>query len=222
MKFISHIKSYVKRNGRITNAQKAFLKKKEYNNNFFKISNDNLNYEDLFNNSNPCVLDIGFGDGKLLVSIAKKFPEINFIGLEVYESGIGNILSQITKNKIDNIMVSNYDAVQVLNNHINNKSLLGISLFFPDPWPKKKHHKRRIINDEFIELIFTKVKKNGFIKIATDWPDYAEIIIKLFDHNNNFVKANEIYLYKNRDITKFEKRGILLGNRITELNYLLN
>ena len=222
MKFVSHIKSYVKRNGRITNAQKAFFKKKEYNNNFFKISNDNLNYEDLFNNSNPCVLDIGFGDGKLLISTAKKFPEINFIGLEVYESGIGNILSQITENKIGNIMVSNHDAVEVLNNHINNKSLLGISLFFPDPWPKKKHHKRRIINDEFIELIFTKIKKNGFIKITTDWPDYAEIIIELFNHNNNFVKTNEIYLYKNRDITKFEKRGISLGNRITELNYLLN
>ena len=222
MKFISHIKSYVKRNGRITNAQKAFLKKKENNNNFFNISKNNLDYEDLFNNSNPCVLDIGFGDGKLLINIAKKFPKINFIGLEVYESGIGNILSQIEKNKIDNIMVSNHDAVEFLYSHIENKSLLGISLFFPDPWPKKKHHKRRIINDEFLELIFTKVKKNGFIKIATDWADYAEIIIKLFSQNNNFVKTNEIYLYKNRDITKFEKRGILLGNRITELNYLLN
>ncbi|MBT7543252.1 MAG: tRNA (guanosine(46)-N7)-methyltransferase TrmB [Gammaproteobacteria bacterium] len=222
MKFVSHIKSYVKRNGRITTSQKKFLKKKEYDNNFFIISKKNLNYKELFNNSNPCVLDIGFGDGKLLISIAKKFPEINFIGLEVYESGIGNILCQIDENKINNIKISNLDAVEALNNHINDKSLFGISLFFPDPWPKKKHHKRRIINDQFIKLISTKVKKNGFIKITTDWSNYADIIIKLFDHNNNFKKAHEIYLYKNRDITKFEKRGILLGNKITELSYFLN
>lgn len=213
-----HIKSFVKRSGRLTNSQKTYLKNKEKDLNFFSAERV-LDYKEFFNNCNPCVLDIGFGDGKLLTSIAKKFPELNFIGIEVYESGVGNILKQISKEELTNIKVSCHDAVIFLENFIADNSLYGLSLFFPDPWPKKKHYKRRIINEDFLNLANRKIAKNGFIKIATDWSNYSDHIIKIFDQNTNFEKINDIYLYKKRCLTKFEKRGISLGHKITELSY---
>ena len=151
-------------------------------------------------------LDIGFGDGELLINVAKKFPKINFLGIEVYQSGIGHILKQISYNQLNNLKVSNFDAVEFLNNYIKSKSLYGISLFFPDPWPKKKHYKRRIINADFIDLINRKIEKGGLIKIATDWSNYGNDIIELFNKNSSFEKVNDIFLYKNRCLTKFEKK----------------
>ena len=214
------INSFVKRSGRLTNAQKKNLNSKNNNNNFF-LGEKNLNFKELFNNNNKCILDIGFGDGKLLVSTAKKFPEINFIGIEVYDSGIGNILKQISEEKLENIKVSNTDAIIFLESYVESNCLHGITLFFPDPWPKKKHFKRRIINEYFLELISEKIIKNGFVTIATDWCNYSENIIEIFDKNSNFEKINGIYLFKNRCLTKFEKRGISLGHRISELSYIL-
>ena len=214
------INSFVKRSGRLTNAQRKILNSKDNNNNFF-LGEKNLNFKELFNNNNKCILDIGFGDGKLLVSTAKKFPEINFIGIEVYDSGIGNILKQISEEKLENIKVSNTDAIIFLESYVESNCLHGITLFFPDPWPKKKHFKRRIINEYFLELISEKIIKNGFVTIATDWCNYSENIIEIFDKNRNFEKINSIYLFKNRCLTKFEKRGISLGHRISELSYIL-
>ena len=214
------INSFVKRSGRLTNAQKKILNSKDNNNNFF-LGEKNLNFKELFNNNNKCILDIGFGDGKLLVNTAKKFPEINFIGIEVYDSGIGNILKQISEEKLENIKVSNTDAIIFLESYVENNCLHGITLFFPDPWPKKKHFKRRIVNEYFLELITEKIIKNGFVTIATDWCNYSENIIEIFDKNSNFEKINGIYLFKNRCLTKFEKRGISLGHRISELSYIL-
>ena len=214
------INSFVKRSGRLTNAQKKILNSKDNNNNFF-LGEKDLNFKELFNNNNKCILDIGFGDGKLLVSTAKKFPEINFIGIEVYDSGIGNILKQISEEKLENIKVSNTDAIIFLESYVESNCLHGITLFFPDPWPKKKHFKRRIINEYFLELISEKIIKNGFVTIATDWCDYSDNIIEIFDKNSNFEKINGIYLFKNRCLTKFEKRGISLGHRISELSYIL-
>ena len=218
MKQQSRLKSYVKRSGRLTNSQKKFLKKKEYDINFFN-SNKILSCQELFNNTNPCILDIGFGDGKLLTNIAKNFQHLNFIGIEVYDAGIGNILKQISENKLNNLKISNCDAIDFLENHITDKSLYGISLFYPDPWPKKKHHKRRIIDESFLNLVSKKINKDGFLKIVTDWSNYADDIIELLGENYNFEKENDRYLFKNRILTKFEKRGILLGHRITELCY---
>ena len=215
-----NINSFVKRSGRLTNAQRKILNEKNSNNNFFS-SQKNLNFRELFKNNNKCILDIGFGDGKLLVDTAKKFPEINFIGLEVYDSGIGNILKQISEEKLENIKVSSADAIIFLEKFVESNCLHGITLFFPDPWPKKKHFKRRIINKYFVELISEKIIKSGFVTIATDWCNYSENIVEIFDKNSNFEKINGIYLFKKRCLTKFEKRGISLGHRISELSYIL-
>ena len=216
--FKSRLKSYVKRSGRLSNFQKKFLEKKQNNINFFDADKI-VNSQDLFNNSNPCILDIGFGDGKLLTNISKNFRDLNFIGIEVYDAGIGNILKQISESKLNNLKVSNCDAIEFLDNYVIDNSLYGISLFYPDPWPKKKHHKRRIINESFLNLVSKKINKNGFLKIVTDWSNYADDIIELLSVNCNFEKENDRYLFKNRILTKFEKRGILLGHRITELCY---
>ena len=220
MKVQKSIKSFVKRNKRLTSSQKKFLDNKNENTNFCNVQ-EILNYQHIFKNNNPCIMDIGFGDGKLLINIAKENPEINFIGVEVYQSGIGRILKQIAKEKLNNLIILNHDAVDLLENYIKNESLHGISLFFPDPWPKKKHHKRRIININFINLISYKLKKRGFIKIATDWSNYNRSIIDLFNQKDNFEKINDISIYKFRPLTKFEKKGMLLGHTISEISYIL-
>ena len=220
MKPPKSIKSFVKRNKRLTSSQKKFLDNKNENTNFCNVQ-EILNYQHIFKNNNPCIMDIGFGDGKLLINIAKENPEINFIGVEVYQSGIGRILKQIAKEKLNNLIILNHDAVDLLENYIKNGSLHGISLFFPDPWPKKKHHKRRIININFINLISYKLKKRGFIKIATDWSNYNRSIIDLFNQKDNFEKINDISIYKFRPLTKFEKKGMLLGHTISEISYIL-
>ena len=216
----NHIKSFVKRSGRLTNSQRIFLNNKHNDANFFS-ANEILNFKNLFKNNNKCILDIGFGDGKLLISLAKKFPELNFIGLEVYESGIGNILKQISKENLKNIKISCVDAIIFLRDYVENNSLYGISLFFPDPWPKKKHYKRRIIDESFVNLISKKIYKGGFAKVATDWSNYSDYILEIFEKNNKFERANNIKIFKNRCLTKFEKRGIKLGHKISELSYKL-
>ena len=215
-----HIKSFVKRSGRLTQSQKIFLNNKNNNINFF-FPNEIINLEKLFKNNKNCILDIGFGDGKLLTSLAKKFPELNFIGLEVYESGIGNILKQISSDNLTNIKICCSDAITFLNNYTENNSFYGITLFFPDPWPKKKHYKRRIINKNFVNLISSKISANGFIKVVTDWSNYSDNIEEVFSANDKFERVGDIYIFKNRCLTKFEKKGISLGHRITEFTYKL-
>ncbi len=217
----SYIKSYVKRNGRLTATQKEYLKNINNNKNYTKISVKKINFQNLFNNTNQCILDIGFGDGMLLINIANKYPNINFIGIEVYEQGIVNILKQIDKYKLSNLRIINNDAILVLQDFIKNKTLYGVSLFFPDPWPKKKHNKRRIINNDFLNLISKKIIKKGFIKIVTDWTNYADNIISLFNNNNKYLKISDIYIYKERDLTKFEKKGMSCDHKITNLCYEL-
>ena len=185
-----HIKSFVKRSGRLTQSQKIFLNNKNNNINFF-FPNEIVNLEKLFKNNNNCILDVGFGDGKLLTSLAKKFPELNFIGLEVYESGIGNILKQISSDNLTNIKICCSDAITFLNNYTENNSFYGITLFFPDPWPKKKHYKRRIINKNFVNLISRKISANGFIKVVTDWSNYSDRIEEVFSANDKFERVGD-------------------------------
>ena len=221
MKNFSHIKSFVKRNGRITNTQKYFFNNKETNKNFY-IPKSLVKISELFNNNNHCILDIGFGDGKLLINIAKKYPNFNFIGIEVYDSGIGNALKQISDNEINNVKILKIDAILFLKNFIKTSSLYGVSLFFPDPWPKKKHYKRRIINEDFLNLISDRVQKGGFVKIATDWSSYNESITELFENNEKFTKISDIAIYNERILTKFERRGILLGHKIFDSTFKVN
>ena len=166
----------------------------------------------------PLILDIGFGDGELLISMAKNKVGTNFIGIEVYDAGIGHCLKLIEQNKINNLKLVCGDAVEVMQFGIENESLDEINLLFPDPWPKKRHHKRRIINPEFIELMSKKLVLGGLVNISTDWENYAEQVLDLFDQREDFVKKPSFTRDEN---TKFEKRGISLGHEIFDFTYKL-
>ena len=166
----------------------------------------------------PLIIDIGFGNGDLLVSLANQYAQTQFVGIEVYDAGIGHCLKLIDDNNLKNIKIINGDAVEVLKFGMADASISEINLLFPDPWPKKRHHKRRIINDGFIQLISKKLMPNGLVNISTDWENYAEQIDGLFSGRRDFKKKR----FSERVLsTKFEKRGIVLGHEIYDFCFEL-
>ena len=212
------VTSFVRRAGRITSGQKNAW---QYYWELYGIQNTKeiIETTNIFNNSNrKLIIEIGFGNGEILIDSALRNPDDNFIGIEVYESGIGQCLIQLSEKKLSNVRLINEDAKHILNHSFKDQTIDQINIFFPDPWPKKKHHKRRLINQEFILLIGKKLKKNGCINIATDWDDYAEQIIDVFNKSNLFKKTNNLKLNLE---TKFEKRGLKLGHKIQKFTFQL-
>ena len=213
------IRSFVRRKGRVTSSQKSALENllPKYG---VKYSLDlGLLPSSLLGNPElPLIIDIGFGDGELLVATAEEQKEINFIGIEVYDAGIGHCLKLIDEKKVNNLKLVSGDAVDVMKFGIVEKSINEINLFFPDPWPKKRHHKRRIINNGFIALMSEKLVNSGTVNISTDWEDYADQISDLFSKRGEFLEKSSA----SRDIsTKFERRGISLGHDIFNFTYQL-
>ena len=212
------VTSFVRRAGRITSGQKNAW---QYYWELYGIQNTKeiIETTNIFNNSNrKLIIEIGFGNGEILIDSALRNPDDNFIGIEVYESGIGQCLIHLSEKKLSNVRLINEDAKHILNHSFKDQAIDQINIFFPDPWPKKKHHKRRLINQEFILLIGKKLKKNGCINIATDWDDYAEQIIDVFNKSNLFKKTNNLRLNLE---TKFEKRGLKLGHKIQKFTFQL-
>ena len=213
------VRSFVRRKGRITSSQKSALENllpkygAHYSEDLGLLPSSLLGNPEF-----PLILDIGFGDGELLVSTAEDQTEINFIGIEVYDAGIGHCLKLIEQRKVNNLKLISGDAVEVMKFGIPDNSINQINLFFPDPWPKKRHHKRRIINNEFILLMSKKLAEKGMVNISTDWEDYADQIENLFLKRGEFLKISSAA----RDInTKFERRGISLGHDIFNFSYEL-
>ena len=166
----------------------------------------------------PLIIDIGFGNGDLLVSLANQYAQTQFVGIEVYDAGIGHCLKLVDENNLKNLKIISGDAVEVLKFGMADASISEINLLFPDPWPKKRHHKRRIINDGFIQLISKKLMPNGLVNISTDWENYAEQIDGLFSGRRDFKKKR----FSERVLsTKFEKRGIVLGHEIYDFCFEL-
>ena len=213
------VRSFVRRKGRITSSQKSALKNllpkygAVYSSDMGPLSSSLLG-----NSEFPLIVDIGFGDGELLVATAENHAENNFIGIEVYDAGIGHCLKLIEEKKINNLKLISGDAVEVIKFGVADNSINEINLFFPDPWPKKRHRKRRIINNEFILLMSKKLAENGIVNISTDWEDYADQIDDLFSKRGEFLEGSSAA----RDLsTKFEKRGISLGHEIFNFRYKL-
>ena len=213
------VRSFVRRKGRITPSQKSALENLLPKYGVEYSSDLGLLHSSLLGNPEfPLILDIGFGDGELLVATAEGQTEINFIGIEVYDAGIGHCLNLIEERKVNNLKLISGDAVEVMKFGIADNSINEINLFFPDPWPKKKHHKRRIINNQFIRLASEKLIENGTVNISTDWKDYANQIVDLFSMRGEFIERPSA----RRDIrTKFEQRGISLGHDIFNCCYEL-
>ncbi len=174
-----------------------------------------------FNRTAPVWMEIGCGNGEALVDLAMRYPEINFLGVDIYRPGMGHLLLKASQQRLSNLKVILDDAVAVLRTHIVDQSLDRVLLFFPDPWPKKRHQKRRIVQPEFVRLIHQRLKPQGIFHLATDWEDYAHQMLRVMSSTDGFVNlAKERRFSKrpvDRPVTRFERRGQKLGHSIWDL-----
>jgi tRNA (guanine-N7-)-methyltransferase len=180
-----------------------------------------FNLEQIFQRSAVTLLEIGFGMGHHLLEQAQSHPEKNFLGIEVHRPGIAAVLLGIERLALHNLKIIHADAIDVLNACIPNNSLDVIQIFFPDPWPKRRHHKRRLIQLAFAKLLQKKLKPGGELQLATDWQDYAEHMLWVLDHTPGLKNKARHHQFSprliERTLTKFEKRGQGLGHRIWDL-----
>lgn len=218
-----HIRSFVRREGRMTDSQKTAIEQ------FWDIygidfGHSIINLDDIFQRIAPKILDIGSGMGDTTITLAKSHPENNYLAVEVHRPGIGSLLRQIVNNKISNIRISNHDVMEVLQNQIPENSLDIIYIFFPDPWPKKRHHKRRLLNDSFLDVLGPRMKSHARLFIATDWQDYADHILELFSKRNDYINlaGNNKFAPRPhwRPLTKFEQRGHKLEHQVRDFIFV--
>tara|TARA_Y100000780_G_scaffold192399_1_gene180622 strand:+ start:188 stop:907 length:720 start_codon:yes stop_codon:yes gene_type:complete len=219
---VSKVKSFVKREGRLTKAQTRAIEE-FWPTMGIDYQNAELDLSVLFGRTVPVVIEIGFGMGKSLVEMAAAAPEKNFIGIEVHRPGVGACLAEAGEQGLTNLRVMDHDAVEVLKNMIPEGGLSRLQLFFPDPWHKKRHHKRRIVQPEFAALVLTKLQKGGCFHMATDWEPYAEHMAEVMNSTSGYANTAQEGTYvprpEYRPITKFETRGQKLGHGVWDLIY---
>lgn len=217
---LRRIKSFVKRSGRMTE-----LQRQAYQANWQRYGLEReaayIDFEQVFSKQQPVILEIGFGMGKSLAEMVRQNPEKNYIGIEVHRPGVGKLLALVAEQGSDNIRIYEDDAVEVLKSSIHDQSLSGVQIYFPDPWHKKRHNKRRLIQAEFVDLLVEKIKPGAIIHLATDWEPYAEQMLEVLSANpaiRNQV-ADGVYAPrpKWRPETKFEQRGARLGHGVWDL-----
>lgn len=221
----ARIKSYVLRQGRLTPGQRDALTS-QWPKFGLDYAPKKLDLTQLFDRDAPVTLEIGFGNGESLLSLAQQNPAENFIGIEVHRPGVGRLLRRIEATGVDNIRVSQHDAVDVLLEQIPDSSLARVLLFFPDPWHKKRHNKRRIVRPEFAELIAQKLQPQGIWHMATDWQDYAEHMLEVMRAQPTFANVADgtptdpfVERPATRPVTHFEQRGAKLGHGIWDLQF---
>ncbi len=219
------IKSFVLRTGRVSNRQQQGLD--QWLTNYVMpepVSPWSLETE--FGRKADTVVEIGFGMGSSLLTMAEASPDLNFLGIEVHLAGIGSLVADIHDAGLSNLRVAPYDAVEVFKNCFADNSLVGVQIFFPDPWPKLRHHKRRLIQKEFITLLVQKIKVGGFIHCATDWENYAEHMHDVLSAQPNLSNQNHDGGFSarpdSRPLTKFEQRGTRLGHGVWDLIFIRN
>jgi tRNA (guanine-N7-)-methyltransferase len=178
-----------------------------------------LNFHDIFGNTQPVVLEIGFGMGDTTAEIAAAMPDKNFIGIEVHTPGVGHLLHKIDELELTNLRIISHDAVEVIAAMMPEQSLAGVHVFFPDPWHKKRHHKRRLLQTPFVHELARRLAPGGYLHIATDWADYAEAIADVVNAEpllkNNAERFSPKPAY--RPLTKFENRGLKLGHDVFDI-----
>lgn len=218
------IKSFVLRQGRLTKGQVQALETgwPQYG---IAEGNTSLNFSAIFGNTAPVTLEIGFGNGESLAQMALAEPERNFLGIEVHTPGVGHLFYLIQKHQLTNLRVMNTDAVDIIQQRIPENSLDRVQIYFPDPWQKKKHNKRRIIHPSFVSLLASRLREDGLLHLATDWQDYAESMAEVMQASPDFRTANptgEAFSPRPefRPLTKFEQRGLKLGHGVWDLLYI--
>lgn len=213
-------KSFVLRKGRVTVAQRRALNslKKEH---IIEPSKGELNVAEAFiEPDKKLIADVGFGSGESLLSMANKYQEANFVGIEVYSSGIGSVLNQIQKNKLTNLKIIESDVFQLLERNIADDTFDGIVFLYPDPWPKRKHHKRRLLSEGFLNLLYDKITTNGLVFCKTDWENYYYQIKEGFSADNRWVSEDLTNLpeyISSLPKTKYERKALIEGRRSREL-----
>lgn len=214
------VRSFVRRQGRMTDLQQRALDDlwPKYG---LEPGEELLDLDAVFGRSAPRILEIGFGMGDSLADMAEAHPENDYIGIEVHRPGVGRLLSRLDEQASSNVRVFCHDAIEILKKQIADESLDRVLLFFPDPWHKKRHNKRRIVQPEFVEMIRKKLKPGGVFHMATDWQDYAEWMMAIMNQAEGFENMAGAGEYSERpdyrSVTKFERRGHRLGHGIWDL-----
>lgn len=214
----SHIRSFVHRRGHITQGQRLALETLSERWVLpFKASE--LHFESAFGRKAPVILEIGFGMGETTATIASNHPDTDFLGVEVFNAGVGKLLTRIDEQALQNIRIIQHDAVEVLQSMIAPDSLAGVHIFFPDPWPKKRHHKRRLIQPPFINLLASRIAPGGYLHCATDWEHYAHQMLEVLGASDPLTNTCEGFCPRpeHRPLTKFEARGLRLGHGVFDL-----
>ncbi len=218
------IRSFVLRQGRLTKGQERALET-GWPKHGVEYASQSIDLDVLFDRKDrKKILEIGFGMGDATAKIAQTLPDCDFIAVEVHTPGVGGLLKLIEESALTNVRIIQHDAVEVLQNMLPDQSLDGVHIFFPDPWHKKRHHKRRLIQAEFVKLLCTKLKVDGYLHVATDWQEYAEWVLEVLNGETGLKNTAQDYADKPnyRPLTKFENRGIKLGHGVWDLVFLKN
>lgn len=214
------IRSFVLRQGRLSDAQRRACESllPQYG---IPYSENLLDLNQVFGRQAPKILEIGFGMGEATAIIAKMHPTNDYLGIEVHTPGVGSLLKLIQQNELKNLRIIQHDAVAVLQHTLPLECLDGIHIFFPDPWPKARHHKRRLIQSAFISRLCTHLKPGGYIHVATDWENYAVQILQVLNQERQLRNTAKDFAPRPdyRPITKFEHRGLKFGHGVWDLLY---
>ncbi len=213
-----HIRSFVLRQGRVSNAQQR-AHETLLPAHGIPYAPQLIDLDTIYGRSAPKILEIGFGMGETTATIATAHPENDYLGIEVHTPGVGSLLKEIGERNLANVRIVQHDAVEVLQHMIAPGTLDGAHIFFPDPWPKKRHHKRRLIQQPLVALLASRLKPGAYLHSATDWQEYAEQILDVFAHEpllkntaNGFAPRPDY-----RPQTKFETRGLKLGHGVWDI-----
>ena len=214
------IKTFVIRSGHFSQAEK-----RDYSELLpiwgVEFSNEKLNFESLFGNQNPVKIEIGFGMGKATAIIAENTPDVNYLGLEVHKPGIGKLLGEIRARNLKNVRIVAHDAIEVLTKMVEDKTVDAFHIFFPDPWPKKRHHKRRLVQRPRTDLLAQKLKTGGYVYFVTDWLPYAEFALEELSKTAGLKNKFEHFAPHQewRPETRFEQKGLDANRAITEIMF---
>ena len=220
--FPQKIRSFIRRQCRLTPGQQLALD--NYWDKYCLDPKADYDFAAVFGRNAPLFIEIGFGNGESLSSMAAANPDKDYIGIEVHRPGVGHLLLLLNQQSLTNVRIYCHDAIEIMEHKIADNSLSGVHLFFPDPWPKKKHHKRRIVRPDFIDLLIRKLKPEGYFHAATDWGNYAEAMLAVLSESSALRNASSSNDYcqcpEYRPLTKFEQRGIRLGHGVWDLIFI--
>ena len=213
-----HIRSYVLRQGRVSQAQRRALDTllPTFGIPFSPVRHD---FDATFGRLAPRILEIGFGMGETTAQIAAAQPQFDYLGIEVHTPGVGGLLRLLDAGQLRNVRIIQHDAIEVISHMIGPDTLDGVHIFFPDPWPKKRHHKRRLIQASFVSLLSSRLRRGGYFHVATDWEDYARQILEVLSAEPLLENTAEGFAPRPayRPLTKFESRGLKLGHGVWDI-----